>query len=176
MTSNIPHQIINVLTTLTEPLQMKHLDFTPSSSTPTACCWRFLALTLPNATGMCRGGCRLGSKSILYSCFNHRAVRGNLFHGAARSMLETTRQWNCRLDSFFERRDTWESRREEWGCCHAHSNCRSRMVNVSFYRTSQTKSGSLMFFIQEIGHIKTALEALLFIDSNKSTQQVIYVM
>lgn len=110
--------------TLTEPRQRQHLDASSSSSSSSAVCGRctFLALTLPNAMGMCRGGCRLGSKSILYSCLSQRAVSGSLLHGAARSMLDTTRQWNWRLDSFLRRRDTWESRLEEWGCCHAHSN------------------------------------------------------
>lgn len=105
--------------TLTKPLQRKHLNvFSGDKST----CCDFLAVTLPKAIGMCIGGCKLGSKSILNSCFIQRAVSGCLFHGATCSMLETTRQWNCRLDSFLKRLLTWERCLEEWGCCHAHSN------------------------------------------------------
>lgn len=106
--------------TLTNPLQRKHLNIF-SNDGKSACC-DFFAVTLPKAMGMCIGGCRLGSKSILNSCFNQRAVSGCLFHGATCSMLETTRQWNCRLDSFLKRLQTWERCLEEWGCCHAHSN------------------------------------------------------
>lgn len=107
--------------TSTNPLQRKHLNIFSSDDKSTCC--DFFAVTLPKATGMCIGGCRLGSKSIFNSCFNQRAVSGCLFHGGSCSMLETTRQWNCRLDSFRKRLQTWERCLEEWGCCHAHSNC-----------------------------------------------------
>ncbi|TNN48550.1 hypothetical protein EYF80_041246 [Liparis tanakae] len=83
-----------------------------SSSSPADCSF-FLALTLPKAMGMCSGGCRPGSKSIRYSCLSQRAVSGRRLQGGARSMLETTRQWNSRLDSFREHRATWERRLEE---------------------------------------------------------------
>lgn len=115
-------KVAHLTATFTSPLQMKHLDTWTSSTNADCSASFFLALTLPKAMGMCSGGCRLGSKSILYSCLSQRAVSGSLSHGATRSMLETTRQWNCRLDSFLERRETWASRLEEWGCCHAHSN------------------------------------------------------
>lgn len=102
--------------------QRKHMDASSSSSSWHCSEGVFLALTVPKAMGIWRGGCRPGSKSILYSCLSQRAVSGSLFHGATLSMLETTRQWNSRLDSFLERRDTCTSLLEEWGCCHAHSN------------------------------------------------------
>lgn len=105
--------------------QRKHLDASSSSSSWHCSKGVFLALTVPKVMGIWRGGCRPGSNSILYSCLSQRAVSGSLFHGATLSMLETTRQWNSRLDSFLERRDTCVSLLEEWGCCHAHSNLRA---------------------------------------------------
>lgn len=85
--------------------------------------WGFvLARTKPNVRGMCRGGCSSGAKSIRYSCFNQRTVRGSRLHGTTRSMFDTTRQWNCKLDSLRLRRATWDRRREMCGCCQAHSN------------------------------------------------------
>lgn len=105
------------------PLQRKHLQVSSwLSHVSTGRC--FLALTAPKARETCGGGRRTGSKSTLYSRLSQRAVSGNLLQGATRSMLETTRQWNCRPDSFLARRQTWARRREECGFCHAHSNWR----------------------------------------------------
>lgn len=108
--------------TFTSSPHNTHHSIRLSSCSLDSCCGFLLARTQPKVRGMCRGGCSSGAKSIRYSCFSQRTVSGSRRHGAARNMFDTTRQWNCILDSLRVRRVTWDSRREMCGCCHAHSN------------------------------------------------------
>lgn len=49
-----------------------------------------LLFTGPYATAIWRGGVRLGSKSLVNSCFNHLTVRQSLHHGAVRNISDIT--------------------------------------------------------------------------------------